>query len=327
LREVAVPTTSHKTTVDPAGSPVRVVTNAGVDSGAEQQVVTLADSSGAFHGVSGNPVVVTPSGTVVVGGAVDVSGSVVSVTGSTVAIAGTVPVSGPLTDAQLRATAVPVSGTFWQATQPVSGPLTDTQLRATAVPVTGTVGVSGTVPVSGPLTDTQLRASAVPIAGTVGVSGTVPVSGPLTDAQIRATALPVSGTFWQATQPVSGPLTDTQLRATAVPVSGPLTDAQLRATAVPVSTPRPATGALSNVAGTTTSGTILAANTARVGATIWNDSTAILYLRLASGTASASACTVKLIADAYYEVPNGYAGVITGVWASAAGFARVTELT
>lgn len=46
----------------------------------------------------------------------------------------------------------PVSGTFWQATQPVSGPLTDAQLRATAVPV------------SGPLTDTQLRASAVPVS-------------------------------------------------------------------------------------------------------------------------------------------------------------------
>ena len=50
-------------------------------------------------------------------------------------------VTGPLTDAQLRATAVPVSG-----------PLTDAQLRATAVPV------------SGPLTDTQLRATAVPIS-------------------------------------------------------------------------------------------------------------------------------------------------------------------
>lgn len=37
-------------------------------------------------------------------------------------------------------------------TQPVSGPLTDTQLRASAVPV------------SGPLTDTQLRASAVPVS-------------------------------------------------------------------------------------------------------------------------------------------------------------------
>jgi hypothetical protein len=35
----------------------------------------------------------------------------------------TQPVSGPLTDAQLRATAVPVSGTFWQVTQPVSGNL------------------------------------------------------------------------------------------------------------------------------------------------------------------------------------------------------------
>ena len=41
---------------------------------------------------------------------------------------------------------VPVSGTFWQATQPVSGPLTNTQLRASAVPVDG----SGVVqPVSG----------------------------------------------------------------------------------------------------------------------------------------------------------------------------------
>jgi hypothetical protein len=34
--------------------------------------------------------------------------------------ANAVPVSGPLTDAQLRAAALPVSGTFWQATQPVS---------------------------------------------------------------------------------------------------------------------------------------------------------------------------------------------------------------
>lgn len=66
-------------------------------------------------------------------------------------------VTGPLTDTQLRATAVPVSGL-----------LTDTQLRATAVPI------------SGALTDTQLRATAVP------------VSGPLTDTQLRATPVPVS---------------------------------------------------------------------------------------------------------------------------------------
>ena len=47
---------------------------------------------------------------------------------------GTLAVSGPLTDAQLRATAVPISGTVT-----ASGPLTDTQLRATAVPISGTV--------------------------------------------------------------------------------------------------------------------------------------------------------------------------------------------
>lgn len=44
-----------------------------------------------------------------------------------VSIAGTVSVSGPLTDTELRATAVPVSGTFWQATQPVSGTVAATQ--------------------------------------------------------------------------------------------------------------------------------------------------------------------------------------------------------
>jgi hypothetical protein len=68
--------------------------------------------------------------------------------------------------AELPGGAMPVTGTFWQATQPVSGTffqatqpvsftwagLTDTELRATAVPV------------SGPLTDTQLRATAVPVS-------------------------------------------------------------------------------------------------------------------------------------------------------------------
>lgn len=53
---------------------------------------------------------------------------------ATVTVSGTVTASGPLTDTQLRATAVPVS----LASVPshaVTGPLTDTELRATAVPV------------------------------------------------------------------------------------------------------------------------------------------------------------------------------------------------
>lgn len=237
--------------------------------------------------------------------------------GNPMPISGTVTTGG-LTDAQLRASAVPVSG-----------PLTDTQLRATALPVsaaslplpsgaataaaqtTGNASLSsidgklpvlsgGAVPVTGGLTDTQLRASAVSVSastlplptgaatestlsalnakipaspatdrttaaapfavrvsdgsafvavatstaqatGNASLSsidsktpalsgGSVPVVGPVTDAQLRATAIAVSGTVT-----ATGPLTDAQLRATAVPVNGPLTDAQLRATAVPIS--------------------------------------------------------------------------------------------
>lgn len=50
---------------------------------------------------------------------------------------GSLTVDGPLTDAQLRATAVPVFGA-----------LTDAELRATPVPVSGTLGISGAVEVS-----------------------------------------------------------------------------------------------------------------------------------------------------------------------------------
>lgn len=106
---------------------------------------------------------------------------------------------GGLTDAQLRATPVPVSGTFFQSTQPVS------IATMPSTPVTGTFW-QATQPVSGPLTDAQLRASSVPVSGTF-FQATQPVSGPLTDAQLRASGVPVTGTFFQATQPISGTVT------------------------------------------------------------------------------------------------------------------------
>lgn len=144
--------------------------------------------------------------------------------------------SGGLTNTELRATPVPVSGsvtvlnpttnpetglakdltltngtqktevTNFPSSQAVTGPLTDTQLRAVAVPVSGPltdvqlratpVPVSGAVTTGG-LTDTQLRATPVPVSGTV-------TTGGLTDTQLRAVAVPVSGTFFQTTQPISG---------------------------------------------------------------------------------------------------------------------------
>jgi hypothetical protein len=124
---------------------------------------------------------------------------------------------------------------------PVSGPLTDAQLRATPVPV------SGTVTATGGLTDAELRASPVPMS-----AASLPLpTGASTEATlstltgkipanltVSSTRLLVDGSG--VTQPVSGPLTDAQLRATPVPVSGTvstggLTDAELRASAVPIS--------------------------------------------------------------------------------------------
>lgn len=84
------------------------------------------------------------------------------------------------------------------------------------------------------------------------------------------------------------------------------------------------TATLSNVPATATSVTVLAANTARVGAQVYNDSSAVLYLKFGT-TASTTSFTVPLTANTYYEVPAGYTGIIDGIWASATGAARVTE--
>jgi len=114
-----------------------------------------------------NPLVkmkVNADGSIDIGGTVALDATTLAALEST-----TVTVSNPgLTDTQLRAAPVPVSG-----------PLTDTQLRASAVPV------------SGPLTDAQLRATPVPAdvtGSTVGVTGEVEIKND------SGNAVPVSGT-------------------------------------------------------------------------------------------------------------------------------------
>src|SRR5690242_12049017 len=86
------------------------------------------------------------------------------------------------------------------------------------------------------------------------------------------------------------------------------------------------TATLSSVASSASSVKVLDANTGRLGATIFNESTAILYVKLGT-TASTSSYTVQVAASGYYEVPFQYSGRIDGIWASANGNARVTELT
>lgn len=86
-----------------------------------------------------------------------------------------------------------------------------------------------------------------------------------------------------------------------------------------------------NVGDTTTSAQILAANAARIGGAIVNDSTAHLYLLMSSGTASATNYDYFVPGSVdgvpyTFEIPPGWTGPIHGIWASdAGGSARAHE--
>ena len=95
---------------------------------------------------------------------------------------------------------------------------------------------------------------------------------------------------------------------------------------VVVAEQKSSTAAHTNVASALASVTLLAANAARRGATIYNDGNKNLFVKLGA-TASATSFTVKLSADSYLEVPFGYTGVIDGIWDVVNGSARVVEFT
>lgn len=89
--------------------------------------------------------------------------------------------------------------------------------------------------------------------------------------------------------------------------------------------------ALTNVANSATSVTVLASNANRKGALFFNDDTAVtgasLYLKFGA-TASTTSFTKKLAPQEYYELPEPvYTGIIDGIASAATGSCRVTEIT
>lgn len=96
---------------------------------------------------------------------------------------------------------------------------------------------------------------------------------------------------------------------------------------------RAAGATVTSVNSAATSTTIIAANRNRSGVSISNTDANILYLKLGGGPASATDFTVAIpgataTAIGYYEVPYGFTGAITGVWAvDGTGAALVTEFT
>jgi hypothetical protein len=90
---------------------------------------------------------------------------------------------------------------------------------------------------------------------------------------------------------------------------------------------RAATPSVTSVADSASNVTCLASNANRLGATVYNDSTADLYVKLGA-TASTTSFTVKVFQDGFFTVPFGYTGIIDCIWSSdTSGSARVTEVT
>ena len=99
---------------------------------------------------------------------------------------------------------------------------------------------------------------------------------------------------------------------------------------VPTSPPSSSTSSITAVAASATSVTLLSTNTTRKGgSSVYNDSTAIMFLTLGA-TTSATLYTLQVPPNGFYEVPAAptiYTGPISALWASATGNARITELT
>lgn len=87
----------------------------------------------------------------------------------------------------------------------------------------------------------------------------------------------------------------------------------------------PQSTTLATVASSASSVAIFAAAGLALGRTVFNDSTAVLYLAFTTAAASASNYTVQIAPGGYYEFPHPvYSGDVTGIWASANGNARTT---
>lgn len=81
---------------------------------------------------------------------------------------------------------------------------------------------------------------------------------------------------------------------------------------------------VTQVASAITNVTLQAANSARKEIVIYNASTAVLYLKFGV-TASSTSYTVQVAAGGTFTDSN-YSGEIDGAWATANGFAYVTEV-
>lgn len=160
---------------------------------------------------------------------------------------------------------------------------------------------------------------------TITVDGTVAVTQSTSPWVVSATDLDIrdltyvtdSVTVRQATHDNLNLNANIQVADTDVGYSNPVPVSQVATTAT-----------VTSVSGSISSVTLLSANSARKMAAFYNESNANLYIKFGT-TASNTSYTILLPKDGYYELPHSgaYTGRIDGIWSSATGAVRITELT
>jgi hypothetical protein len=126
-------------------------------------------------------------------------------------------------------------------------------------------------------------------------------------------SIPVVIASDQSAVPVSGSVTATVASTT---ITGTVTTKETRA----------ATPAQTSVSVTASNTSVLASNANRLGATIYNEGSAICYLKLGA-TASLTSYTLQIASGGYYEVPFAYTGAIDGITSASTAQLRITEVT
>jgi hypothetical protein len=272
-----------------------------------------------------------------------------TVQGSVTILNSSLAVTGPLTDTQLRASAVPVSSTgIVPVSATISNLVSVTPSGTFAVSSTGVVPTSSTV--QGSVGRTwNLAFGSDSVSATIGnqitTSGTISFNGvqPVSSTGVVPTSSTVQGSVgrtWNlssASDTVSGTFTLNGVGVTSSTVSfngiQPVsaTISNLVSTSSTISNTvnileiRPSTATTANVSGSATNVTCLASNANRRNAVIYNDSSSPLRIKYGA--------TSSLTSFTYYVASSGtwtmdipaYTGIIDCIWESATGSARVTE--
>ena len=219
------------------------------------------------------------------------------------------------------AAAPPADATYMGAlvTTAAESGLTTGDMYPLNLTTTGQLRIDGNYPLA------TAVATAVDMAQ---VGGVVTTAAPAyTTATINALSLTtrgglrVDGVYPQATANASAP--DIYVTGGYVTTAAPTyTTGQLNPLSLDVNG-NLRTTAVTNKAGTSTvaqisvsssvSTTLLAANSARVAAQIYNNNTQLLYILMGTGAASATNFSILLMSNSYWEVPNDWTGPISAL--------------